>query len=46
MTFFFQTNAILHIKMFKNALALPSFKMAVNGCFCFDVHHKSAQKIP
>jgi len=32
MTFFFQTNTIRVI--FENVLALPSFIMAVNGCFC------------
>jgi len=36
MTFFFKTNTIRVI--LKNVLALPSFKRAVNGRFCFEVH--------
>jgi len=39
MAFFFQMNTVRVI--LKNALALPSFIMALNGCFCFEVH-KSA----
>jgi len=34
--FFFQTDTIR--VMLKNVLALPSFIMTVNGCFCFEVH--------
>ncbi len=39
MTFFFQVNPIRVI--FKNVLALPSFIMAVNGCYFSIVQKKS-----
>jgi len=41
MTFFFQTNTI-RVIFKKNIMNLPSFIMAVNCRFCFEVHDKRA----